>query len=68
MRWSDGIIDSMDVSLRKLRELVKDREVCCSPRGGRVRHDRGTKQQQIIWEGGLEMELELEELTLRYGL
>ena len=26
------------------------------------------QQQQIIWEGGLEMELELEELTLRYGL
>ena len=27
MRWLDGIIDTMDVNLSKLQEMVKDREV-----------------------------------------
>ena len=43
MRWLDGIIDSMNMSWSKLREILKDREAIGSQR---VRHDWVTEQQQ----------------------
>ena len=47
IRWLDSIIDSVDMSLRKLQEIVKDRKAyVLQPMGlKRVRHDLVTEQQ-----------------------
>ena len=45
----ESVCDSMDMSLSKLGEIVKDREAwqCCSPCDCRVGNDLVTEQQQI---------------------
>ena len=50
MRWLDGITDSMDMSLSKLRELVMDREAWRAAQGSLVCCDSWGRKESDMTE------------------
>ena len=52
MRWLDGITDSLDMSLSKLQEMVKNREAC---------HEELDTTERLNWA---ELNLDSEQLSL----
>ena len=68
MKWLDGITDSMDMSLSKLQELVKDSVVCCNPWGHKESDTTELNWTELNWRSVLPLPLTSAPLTLSWPL
>ena len=65
MKWLHGVIDSVDMSLSKLREIVKDRKAWCAAVHGGLKESEMTEQLNNNSQIALFMKLVSDDVSVK---